>query len=264
MSQLFDDVYQGKIDNIKNYSKDELNLVQDNRHALLIALSVKRFSMMEQLVKCGINVDLTIDRGFTTLMLCDNKYYTQLLIESGANVNFQNDDGNTAAHLSLRENQVHSLNLLINAGCDLNIKNKEGLSVLDFAYRTHCIDAAKKLFNLEQVIHSESTLDMAIRSRHYSSIQKLVRKHINFNTEQFTSLLKTREPNTKVMPTIKVMIKYGAQVDEVNWGEINNPERIALVKAIYETEKSLKEKRKLNQIISKKEHRSEIKKQIKL
>lgn len=80
----------------------------------------------------------------------------EYLIQHGANVNEQNEDGNTALHLAIelhnffidRDNISMALMLLAN-GADASIRNKEGLTPLDLLRKNGTMDLAIRLLELE-------------------------------------------------------------------------------------------------------------------
>jgi ankyrin repeat protein len=57
----------------------------------------------------------------------------KLLIENGADLNYQNIEGSTALHTAIVFDKTEIANLLIDAGCDLNIKNNSGSTPLHTA-----------------------------------------------------------------------------------------------------------------------------------
>lgn len=55
------------------------------------------------------------------------------LIEKGANINFQDDDGNTPLHIAIENDLYISMKILIEKGADKNIKNNDGYDSYDTA-----------------------------------------------------------------------------------------------------------------------------------
>lgn len=58
---------------------------------------------------------------------------SEILIEGGADINYQNEDGSTALHTSIAFGKTEIAEILIDAGTDLNIKNKDGSTALHTA-----------------------------------------------------------------------------------------------------------------------------------
>jgi hypothetical protein len=75
----------------------------------------------------------------------------KLLINSGANLNIQNNDGETALMLALKYSDKYSsletVKLLINSGAKLDIQNKDGDTALMLCILT-CIRSSCNLYNL--------------------------------------------------------------------------------------------------------------------
>lgn len=57
----------------------------------------------------------------------------KLLIDAGANLNYQNLDGSTALHTAAVFGKIDAAKMLIDAGTNLNLINKDGASVLHTA-----------------------------------------------------------------------------------------------------------------------------------
>ena len=57
----------------------------------------------------------------------------RVLVEAGADVNIQNQHGNTAFFSAVAAGAEESLKLLLNKGADVSIQNKEGESALAVA-----------------------------------------------------------------------------------------------------------------------------------
>ena len=55
-----------------------------------------------------------------------------MLIKAGADLNLQDEDGDTALITAMRNNNIKFARILIENGADINIKNNEGLSAIDF------------------------------------------------------------------------------------------------------------------------------------
>lgn len=67
------------------------------------------------------------------------------LIEAGADVNANNNFGNTALLIAAMENAVDISRLLIESGADVNAKNEDGSTALMYALKNKATDVAALL-----------------------------------------------------------------------------------------------------------------------
>ena len=84
----------------------------------------------------------------TGLMYAINDGHTdiaRLLIENGANVNIQNDDGYTALMYATMMNNIDIVKLLLENGANVNIQNNRGSTALELAYSYNRENIAKLL-----------------------------------------------------------------------------------------------------------------------
>lgn len=106
-----------------------------------IKYSVKSFNtntMVRFLIEKGIDIDATVQSGCSALDLAAvvNKSMTlmKILLKAGANVNKQNEYGNTPVLNTLyygnHRNKAERIDELLKAGADPNIANKEGVNLL--------------------------------------------------------------------------------------------------------------------------------------
>ncbi|MCO6490546.1 MAG: ankyrin repeat domain-containing protein [Phaeodactylibacter sp.] len=68
-----------------------------------------------------------------TAAFAGNADAARLLIEAGADINYQNDDGSTALHTAAVFGKTDVAKLLIDAGAKLDVPNKEGATALHTA-----------------------------------------------------------------------------------------------------------------------------------
>lgn len=95
-------------------------------------------SLVNMIILAGALVDKNIvSNGFMVpimyAMSLDNPEIIKILLKAGADVNIQDNKGNTALLYGYYSNTNHitCLKLLLQAGADPNIKNKNGLTALD-------------------------------------------------------------------------------------------------------------------------------------
>jgi ankyrin repeat protein len=68
-----------------------------------------------------------------------------MLIERGADVSVQNEDGSTALHLASRNGHVDLGRMLIERGADISVQNKEGQTAQQVALERGHVDLAQML-----------------------------------------------------------------------------------------------------------------------
>jgi uncharacterized protein len=113
--------------------------VRDKNGVPLICLAVRRDHklVLEQLISCGADIDaISMDRGNTALMdaAADRKLeIMNLLIDSGASLDMQSKNGQTALILSVGQKAVAAAEILLSAGADYTIKDALGMSAKKYA-----------------------------------------------------------------------------------------------------------------------------------
>ncbi len=88
------------------------------------------------LVYSGADVNVQNKNGDTALHLATDNENTEIikkLIEAGADVNVQNKNGDTALHLAIDNKNTEIIKKLIEAGADVNVQNKNGDTALHLA-----------------------------------------------------------------------------------------------------------------------------------
>jgi len=93
----------------------------------------------------GANLNIQNEEGETALMIASGGDYTdivRLLIEAGANLNIQNEDGKTALMFASNTDIVR---LLIEAGANLNLQNNDGHTALITATKRNDIEIVRLL-----------------------------------------------------------------------------------------------------------------------
>ncbi len=120
---------------------------EDNHQQFLDAIAM--------LVRCGADINLQNDKGNTPLFLAYSTSSEKLaedLINLGANINLQNNDGHTPLFLACIIGSEKLVKDLINLGADLTIKDKKMSSVLHYAVANNHIEVVKTLLE-----HNKST-----------------------------------------------------------------------------------------------------------
>lgn len=99
-----------------------------------------------------------------------NKDILLYLLESGANVNAQNDNGDTPLHIAAKQDEHQSIEILIRLNANLDIKNNEGQSALDIAPR----ETYQYMIRLNEEIKRKSRLKMKELESRVAQLEELV------------------------------------------------------------------------------------------
>lgn len=82
--------------------------------------------LIQTLLDRGYNANAFLDGQKRAIHLCTNPLMMQALLEHHADVNAQDDQGNTALHLAALRNDLRMVQLLIEYGANGAISNHQG------------------------------------------------------------------------------------------------------------------------------------------
>jgi ankyrin repeat protein len=120
----------------KKYNPDYASLTAKKWPRFIEALESGNISVVKQLIKEGINVNVIRD-GLTPLMVAASKGHIEMaevILQAGANINARSDDGWTALHkAAYDQTETNIVDLLLQSGIDLEAKNKSGRTALQLA-----------------------------------------------------------------------------------------------------------------------------------
>jgi len=108
----------------------------DNVEALLNAVESNQTSRVQELIKCGDDVNTRDKGGSTPLIRSAFHGYSELLallLQSGADVNLSDKIGKTALHYAAQEQHEDAARRLLEAGADVNSQDIHGNSPLSNA-----------------------------------------------------------------------------------------------------------------------------------
>ena len=120
----------------------DMNIVSgEGWTALFWAAYFDRQKMMEMLLEpfsafSGVSIDLQDNNGWTALHLAalSNYTITKMLIQSGANVNALDDQGESPLHKAANMGRKANARHLLNAGANIEAANEEGITALREAF----------------------------------------------------------------------------------------------------------------------------------
>lgn len=101
--------------------------------ALHYASKYGKIEISKMLITAGANIDIQNDNGNTSLHLVTCHEITKLLIAAGAQLDIQNNDGWTPLHWSAYFGEIEITKLLIEAEANLDIQNNNGYTALHYA-----------------------------------------------------------------------------------------------------------------------------------
>ena len=117
------------------------------KQGILNAASLGQYSMLENLVQSGVNVDTRSDIGETPLILATRNGHDEVvrfLLTQDANVDAQNDAGESPLYIASESGRLDLIQLLLNNGAEVNLQsaakgraingaaNKEQLPIVNY------------------------------------------------------------------------------------------------------------------------------------
>uniref|UniRef100_A0A8C5QFC1 Uncharacterized protein n=1 Tax=Leptobrachium leishanense TaxID=445787 RepID=A0A8C5QFC1_9ANUR len=140
----------------------------DGSTLLHVAAYYGEVNIIQTLLNLKINVDLLDYRGATPLQRCRDVKTMQLLLNQGADINWRDEDGNTALHMVCfgepgKPSRIDSLILLMSQGASMKKRNTKGLQPV------HCAAMQGRI----DVIHTVMETDAEeVRKIHEKMMQK--------------------------------------------------------------------------------------------
>jgi ankyrin repeat protein/WD40 repeat protein len=182
----------------------DLNLSSENGWTpLMRAINLGYVDMATALVKANADVNKAEKGGWTALHLtvdADTKsserinlQLAELLLNNGAKINQQNNAGDTALSLSVRNSQQAIFEFLLNKNANVNTSDNEGYTPLLRSIRNGKVEMAKSLLEKVKNINAASksgwnalhlTVDgnsKLTKAQNFELAQRLVEKNINLN-----------------------------------------------------------------------------------
>jgi ankyrin repeat protein len=117
---------------------------------------------VETLIAAGADVNIQNDWGDTALTMASRQEIVEVLIAAGANLNSRNIHGNTALMSTIlhrkRSTCQKIVEALIAAGADPNIQNKSGETALSLAISRQVKSVIDSLIAAGAIVHKKTTI----------------------------------------------------------------------------------------------------------
>ena len=121
-------------ENFEEYDIYQLKIMPSHKKAEILFDEINKedkanLNFVNDLIAIGANLDWQDNFGETALHLCarwNSPEIARMLIDAGADVNIQRNDGSTALHVCAKENLLEIARMLIDARTDKTIHNNDG------------------------------------------------------------------------------------------------------------------------------------------
>ncbi|KJV74926.1 ankyrin repeat-containing protein 13 [Orientia tsutsugamushi] len=185
------------VDMQNNKGQTSLHLASTRPHTYQGAsalLSKESLSIAQALLTHGANVNLEDEDGNTVLHYATNHFHhkeiTEILLNHGANVNAQNNVGDTALHRAAKSGLGPTVLCLLKSGASVHLKGENGNSVL------HC--AAQGRGPNESIVKAVLHHGADVNAR---------------NNNDSTPLHHAAEKINNPLPAIQALLKHGADIN---------------------------------------------------
>ena len=126
--------YLKLFENFNDYDPYELMMVPPYKKGEMLFKEIEKrdkanLNLVSDLITLGANLDWQNEDGQTVLHKCarwNSPEIARMLLDAGADVNVQDGDGWTALHVSAFNNRLEITQVLIDAGADKTIPNNDG------------------------------------------------------------------------------------------------------------------------------------------
>jgi ankyrin repeat protein len=126
--------YLKLFENFNDYDPYELMMIPPYKKGEMLFKEIEKrdkasLNLVRDLITLGANLDWQNEDGQTVLHKCarwNSPEIARMLLDAGADVNVQDGDGWTALHVSAFNNRLEITQVLIDAGADKTIPNNDG------------------------------------------------------------------------------------------------------------------------------------------
>ena len=187
------------------------NACEEDSSLIFELIKEGHLELVDKLIKKKIVSLNTIDEGGNTILmrLLKSKKYDlveRYINDVNSDINHQNKDGNTFAHLLATKNYLHTANIIKklkrNKEINPNIRNNEGKTILDIAISTGNLCTTLKLledkrFNNIDLVSFNNLYNTFIKSDEFGKYTKLT------NLETIVNELSKK---AKLLPKVKEIV----------------------------------------------------------
>src|SRR5690606_19547349 len=119
-------------------NKADINAMDENKNTLmLLSLIDDNLELFDILLNHGANLNLQYQDGMTLLMIALNmqkkKFIAKIFEHHGFDVNIQDDNGLTAIMHAINNRDIKVVEALLKSGSDVNIEDKKGDKAIFYA-----------------------------------------------------------------------------------------------------------------------------------
>ena len=138
-----------------------------------------RSKMADEFMECswnedGVDIDQPDDDGVTCLMRAvKDTELCRVLIEHGANVDLQDNEGDTAVHYAIEFGERETVTLLLERGADPNIRNRRGDDALQAASLQGSLNMVQQLIAMLQPPISRQVESYQLVGVYYAELGQL-------------------------------------------------------------------------------------------
>ncbi|XP_036369488.1 E3 ubiquitin-protein ligase MIB2-like isoform X3 [Octopus sinensis] len=178
------DAARGNIQNVREFIKNqrsEIDVKSSNRTALQVASGKGHEDIVLMLLEAGADLEIQDDDGDTALHYSsyrDQPEVMEILLSKGANIKAVNDKHFTALHIAVSSESVKCVRVLLKHSAAVNIQDSNGNTPLHLAI----MKENDKIFDM---LISDSKIDFTIRNkRGFNALHHAAFNGNNFATER--------------------------------------------------------------------------------
>ncbi len=229
-----------------------INRKDTKGRSILFELSAKkRIESIKILVKNGIDINAEDNYGRTVLSEAASRMdgmMIRFLIEQGADINHTNSSGRTILQDVVLEENKKVFNILMNYNPNLNISDFYGRTVLFDAVESGNLDILREVVNNIDDINitdnnGQTVLFYSVLKENDLVTKFLISNGINVNIldkKRQTALFNAVILGAKNLPTIELLLKYGAKLNIKDYADNTLLDEILKISSLANNEKDEK------------------------